>query len=308
MRSLISGASGLVGTALTHALISGGHTVGRLLRPGSPESSGRAASPNDVRWDPTAADLDSNALAAMEGADAVVHLSGANIAGGRWTPARKELLRSSRVDSTRLLVNALAQLKRKPRVFIAASAVGYYGNRGDEILTESSSPGAGFLSSVAREWEAESARAETIGVRTVILRFGVILSAKEGALPQMLRPYRFGVGGRLGDGRQWISWIALDDVVGIILATLTDERSAGILNVVAPVPIRNAEFARIAARVVHRPAIFPAPAFALRLLLGEMADALLLASQRAVPERLLAEGYPFLFRDFETALASLLNT
>jgi len=244
----------------------------------------------------------------MEGADAVVHLSGASIAGGRWTPERKELLRSSRVDSTRLLVNALAQLKRKPRVFIAASAVGYYGNRGDEILTESSSPGAGFLSSVAREWEAESARAETIGVRTVILRFGVILSAKEGALPQMLRPFRFGVGGRLGDGRQWISWIALDDVVGIILATLADERSAGILNVVAPLPIRNAEFARIAAHVLHRPAIFLAPAFALRLLLGEMADALLLASQRVVPERLLAKGYPFLFRDFETALTFLLNT
>jgi uncharacterized protein (TIGR01777 family) len=301
MKILISGASGLVGTALTHALASSGHTVARLVR------AGGALPPGDIRWDPTASTLDGDSLNAMEGANAVVHLSGASIAGGRWTPARKAMLRSSRVDSTRLLVSALAQLQRKPRVFVAASAVGYYGNRGDEILTESSSPGSDFLASVAQDWEAESARAEALGIRTVILRSGVILSAKEGALPQMLAPFRFGVGGRLGDGQQWMSWIALADVIGIIEAAIADERYTGPLNVVAPNPLRNAEFTRIVAHALHRPAIFAAPAFALRLMLGEMADALLLASQRAVPERLLAAGHHFLFSDFEAALVSLLH-
>jgi uncharacterized protein len=308
MRILISGASGLVGKALTRSLVSGGHTVGHFVRSGPFVSSNDAASPNDVRWDPEAAAMSADALAAMEGADAVVHLSGASIADGRWTPARKALLRSSRVDSTRLLVSALAQLRQKPRVFVAASAVGYYGNRGDEILTESSAPGSGFLASIAREWEAESVRAEASGIRTVLLRSGVILSAKEGALPQMLRPFRFGVGGRLGDGRQWMSWIALADIVRIIGTAIEDARYVGPLNVVAPNPVRNSEFAHVAAQVLHRPAIFPAPAFALRLVLGEMADALLLASERAVPERLLAAGYRFLLPDFEAALVSILNS
>jgi len=302
MRILISGASGLVGKALSSALASRGHSVGRLVR------SGGALSSNDICWDPAAATIDTGALAAMEGADAVVHLSGASIAGGRWTPERKALLRLSRVNSTRLLVGALAQLKQKPSAFIAASAVGYYGDRGDEILTESSSAGTNFLASVAQEWEAESARAESSGIRTVILRSGVILSADEGALPQMIRPFRFGVGGRLGTGRQWISWVALADVIGSINAAIADERCSGPLNVVAPNPVRNSEFTRIAAHVLHRPAIFPAPALALRLMLGEMADALLLASQRAVPERLLAGGYRFLFPEFESALVSLLKS
>jgi uncharacterized protein len=301
MKILISGASGLVGTALTHALASSGHRVARLVR------AGGALSPGDIRWDPSASTLDGDSLNAMEGANAIVHLSGASIAGGRWTPKRKALLRSSRVDSTRLLVDALAQLQRKPRVFVAASAVGYYGNRGDEILTESSGLGSNFLASVARDWEAESARAEALGIRTVILRSGVILSAKEGALPQMLLPFRFGVGGRLANGQQWMSWIALADVIGIIEAAIADERYTGPLNVVAPNPLRNAEFTRIVAHALHRPAIFAAPAFALRLMLGEMADALLLASQRAVPERLLAAGHHFLFSDFEAALVSLLH-
>lgn len=305
MKILISGASGLVGTALAHTLASSGHTVARLARR-APEVS-RVVSPGDIPWDPAASTVGPDSLNAMEGADAVVHLSGASIADGRWTPARKAMLRSSRVDSTRLLVDALAQLKRKPRVFVAASAVGYYGDRGDEILTESSSPGSGFLASTARDWEVESARAEAIGIRTVILRFGVILSAKEGALPQMLLPFRFGVGGRLGNGQQWMSWIALSDVVGIIEAAIADERYAGPFNVVAPNPVRNAEFTRIVSHALHRPAVFAAPAFALRLALGEMADALLLASQRAVPERLLAAGHRFLFSDFEAALVSLLN-
>jgi uncharacterized protein len=305
MKILISGASGLVGTALTRALASDGKVVGRFVRGVHP--GGEAPSAHDIRWDPAASTIDGDALKAMEGADAVVHLSGASIADGRWTPARKALLRSSRIDSTRLLVGALAQLERKPRVFVAASAVGYYGDRGDEILTESSAAGSGFLASVAQEWEAESARAQSLGIRTVILRFGVILDAREGALPQMLRPFRFGVGGRLSNGRQWISWIALADVIGIIRAAIENDRYSGPVNVVAPNPVRNVEFTRIVAHTLHRPAVFPAPAFALRLLLGEMADALLLASQRAVPEYVLAAGYRFLFPDFESTLLSLLN-
>jgi uncharacterized protein (TIGR01777 family) len=297
----------MVGTALTQTLASAGHSVGHFVRSGAGAAPSGASSSQNIRWDPAASNISEDALAAMEGADAVVNLNGASIAGGRWTPARKALLRSSRVDSTRLLVSALAKLQRKPRVFIAASAVGYYGNRGDEILTESSSSGGDFLASAARDWEAESARAEAAGIRTVILRLGVILSAKKGALPQMLRPFRFGVGGRLGDGRQWLSWIALADVISIISEAITDKRYVGPLNVVAPNPVRNAEFTRIAAHALHRPAVFPAPAFALRLLLGEMADALLLSSERAVPERLLALGYDFLFPDLETTLVSLLK-
>lgn len=307
MRILISGASGMVGTALTRTLTSGGRSVGHFVRSPAGTVPSGASSSRDIPWDPSASDISADALAAIEGADAVVNLNGASIAGDRWTPARKALLRSSRIDSTRLLVSALAKLQRKPRVFIAASAVGYYGNRGDEILTESSSSGSDFLASIARDWEAQSARAEAAGIRTVILRLGVILSAEEGALPQMLRPFRFGVGGRLGDGSQWMSWIALADVIGIIGAAIADERYTGPFNVVAPNPVRNAEFTRIASRVLHRPAVFPAPAFTLRLLLGEMADPLLLSSERAVPERLLGLGYGFLFSDLEATLVSLLR-
>jgi uncharacterized protein (TIGR01777 family) len=301
VKILISGASGLVGTALSQSLAADGHSVGHFVR------AGKAASAADIPWDPTAAGISPVALKSMEGADTVVHLSGSSVASGRWTPARKAMLRSSRIDSTRLLVDSLARLERKPRAFVAASAIGYYGSRGDEILNESSGPGSDFLAYIAREWEAESARAASIGIRIVMTRFGVILSATGGALPQMLRPFRFGAGGRLGDGRQWISWIALVDVVGLIRAAIEDSRYSGPLNVVSPNPVQNAEFTRIVARVLHRPAIFPAPAFALRLLLGEMADSLLLASQRAVPERPLALGYRFRFPHFETALRSILD-
>jgi uncharacterized protein len=301
MKVLISGASGLVGKAIARSLAADGNIVGRFVRPGGTVSA------EDVRWDPFAETIGADTLSAMEGVDAIVHLSGASIAGGRWTPARKALIRSSRVDSTRLLVASLARLERKPRVFVVASAVGYYGDRGDEILTESSVPGGGFLASVAQQWEAESAKAQSLGIRTVILRSGIILDAKEGALPQMLLPFRFGGGGRLGSGQQWISWIALADAIAIIRAVIEDDRYIGAINVVAPNPVRNVDFARIVGRVLRRPAIFPAPAFALRLLLGEMADALLLSSQRAVPERPLSTGYRFLFPDFESALVSLLK-
>lgn len=298
MRILISGASGLVGKALVSALRADGHSVARLVRPGS------AALAGDIPWDPTAATTN---VSAMEGVEAVVHLSGASIARGRWTPARKAILRSSRIDTTRVLVDALASLRQKPRVFVCASAIGYYGNRGDEILIESSAIGMDFIALLVRDWEAEATRAEANGIRTALLRFGVILSSEGGALPQMLLPFRFGLGGRLGSGRQWMSWIALEDAVGIVRATIANEQLSGPLNVVAPNPMRNADFTRMTATVLHRPAIFAAPEFALRIALGEMADALLLASQRVIPERLLAAGYSFQFAEFESALRNVLD-
>jgi hypothetical protein len=298
MKILISGASGLVGRALAGVLRAQGHQVARLVRPGG------AASADDISWDPSAATVD---VSAMEGADAVVHLSGASVAGGRWTPARKALLRSSRIDTTRVLVDALASLRQKPRVFVCASAIGCYGDRGDEILTESSAIGTDFLALVVRDWEAEAARAEICGIRTVELRFGVILSAEGGALAAMLRPFKFGMGGRLGSGKQWMSWISLEDAVGVVCSAITDEQLTGPLNVVAPNPLRNAEFTRITAAVLHRPAILATPAFALRIALGEMADGLLLASVRVMPERLLATGYQFRSPELELALRAILD-
>ncbi|HKV03580.1 MAG TPA: TIGR01777 family oxidoreductase [Candidatus Acidoferrales bacterium] len=298
MKILISGASGLVGRALTNAFRTEGHAVARLVRPNGPASAG------DVRWNPMSARVDTTA---MESAEAVVHLSGAGIAEGRWTPERKAVLRSSRVDTTRVLVDALTHLRRRPRVLISASAIGYYGDRGDEVLTESSEPGTDFLALVVRDWEAEAMRAATGGIRTVLLRLGVILSLEGGALPRMLAPFRFGVGGRLAGGNQWMSWIALADVVGIVRAAIENERFVGPLNAVAPNPVRNSEFTRVVAAALHRPAIFPAPAFALRLALGEMADSLLLASQRVHPELLFAAGHAFRFEDIASALRAILS-
>ena len=214
MKILISGASGLVGNALTRVFREKGYSVARFVRPG------KVASACDVEWDPMAASVD---VPAMEGADAVVNLNGASIGEGRWTPERKAILRSSRIDSTRVLVDALLQMREKPRVFISASATGYYGNRGEEILTESSEGGTDFLALLARDWEAEAMRAAAGGIRTVILRFGVIFSAEGGALSQMLMPFKFGVwAGVLGSGQQWLSWIALEDAVGVICAAIAE--------------------------------------------------------------------------------------
>jgi uncharacterized protein len=299
VKILISGASGLVGQACVSKLRREGHTVTPLVRPGG------AVGVGDVRWNPAAGTIDA---AEMTGADAVVHLAGASIAGGRWTRARKAELRASRVDSTRLLVDAIAQMPAKPRVFLCASAIGYYGNRGDEVLGESSAPGDDFLALLARDWETEARRAEFAGIRTVALRFGLILSRDGGALPQMLTPFRFGLGGRFGDGRQWMSWIALEDVIGIIRVALTDEQFSGPVNVVSPNPVRNAEFTRTLAAALHRPAVFAVPAFALRLALGEMAEPLLLASQRVRPERLLALTYEFRLTALPAVLRAALAT
>ncbi len=298
MKVLISGGSGLVGTALTESLRSEGNAVSHLVRPGG------AASAGDMRWDPASGFINTKA---MEAADAVVNLNGASIGGGRWTPERKKILRTSRVDSTRFLVDTLARLERKPRVFVSASAIGYYGNRGDETLDESSASGSDFLAELCRDWEAEAIRAQASGIRTVLTRFGIILSAKGGALTQMLTPFKLGLGGRLGTGKQWMSWVALDDVVGILRSALSNEQASGPVNVVAPNPVQNSEFTRVLASVLHRPAIFPAPAFALRLALGEMADALLLSSQRVRSERSPAAGYAFRYENLEPALHAILT-
>jgi hypothetical protein len=241
-------------------------------------------------------------IAGLEGADAVIHLSGAGIADGRWTGTRKQLLRSSRIDTTRVLVDSLARLKRKPSTLLVASAIGYYGDRGDEVLIESSANGTDFLALVCRDWEAEASRAAAVGMRTVMLRFGIILSGKGGALPRMVAPFKLGLGGRLGSGQQWMSWIAIEDVIGIIRYLITKEQISGPVNLVAPSPVRNEEFSRVLAGMLHRPAIFPAPAFVLRLAMGEMADGMLLASDRVQPERLLTAGYPFRFQILEPAL------
>ena len=301
MKILIAGASGLVGRALGRTLAGQGHTVCRLVRPESALEP--AAAGFDVPWNPATGDLGGAAV----GADAVVNLAGGSIAGGRWTQVRKKVLRASRVETTRTLVGALAKMAARPRVLLSASATGYYGNRGDEILTEDSGPGNDFLASISKEWEFEARKAEALGIRVVLLRFGVILAKHGGALPQMMLPFRLFAGGRIGSGRQWMPWVTLQDAVGVVRFALENEAVNGPLNVVAPQAVQNAEFTRTLAKVMHRPAIFPAPAFALRLLLGEMADALLLASQRAVPGVLEKLGFRFQHPNLEPALSAVLG-
>lgn len=301
MRILISGSSGLVGSALAGKLRSESHTVCPLVRP---DSAPRATADAAARWDPVAGHFDS---AAAEGADAVVHLAGASIASGRWNAARKRLLYTSRVDATRHLVAELSKLSLPPRVFLAASAIGYYGDRGEEELTEVSAPGNDFLAALARDWEAESARAAEFGARVALFRFGIILARDGGALPRMLLPFRLGVGGRLGAGRQWMSWIALADVVGALSFAIHNAGMSGVFNTVSPTPVRNTDFTRVLARVLRRPAILPVPAPALRLLLGELADALLLGSQRVVPQKLQAVGFPFCHEELAPALREILR-
>jgi uncharacterized protein (TIGR01777 family) len=298
MKILVSGSSGFVGTALLESLRNDGHTVARLLR------SNREVPPGDVSWDPVAGTLD---LAAAEGADALVNLAGANIGEKRWTTARKAELRSSRVNATSSLVDAIAKLRNPPKVFVSASAIGYYGSRGNEPLTEANGPGNGFLADLSAKWEASASRAQSRGIRTVMPRFGIILAAHGGALPRMLLPFKLGLGGRLGSGRQWMSWVTLDEVTCIIRYLITRTDVQGPVNVVAPNPVQNSEFTRTLARVLHRPRIFPAPEFALRLVLGEMADGLLLASQRVLPAKLADAGYEFRDPELASALTQVLR-
>ena len=301
MQILMTGASGLVGTTLTAELRAAGDTVNRFVRPGTDSTHSNSG---DVTWDPQTGEMN---LPAAEGADAVINLAGASIGGGRWTANRKALLRSSRVDLTEHLVTALARLKSPPKIFISASAIGFYGDRGEESLTEASSSGKDFLSKITRDWEAAAIKAEQFGARTVLARFGIILSKNGGALPQMLTPFKLGAGGKLGSGEQWMSWISLDDAITAIRTAITDANLSGPINIVAPNPARNADFTRALAKVLHRPAILPAPAFALRLALGEMADALLLSSQRVVPEKLTQQHFKFQYADLESALRRALK-
>jgi uncharacterized protein len=304
VKILISGSTGLVGSAVVDSLSHQGHDVTRLLRPGSELPKHRTTQAPELPhalWNPQSGLLNSRA----EQVDAIIHLAGASIAGRRWTPAWKRELRDSRVAATHHLIASLRQLLRPPQVFIAASAIGFYGNRADEELTESSPQGTDFLAQLTSDWEAESARAAELGARVVILRFGVILAKGGGALPRMALPFRLGAGGKIGSGRQWISWVTLEDVVGIIRFALETNLLSGAANAVSPNPVQNAEFAAILGRVLHRPAIFPTPSFALRLALGELADSLLLASQKVYPTKLQRLGYRFLYPDLEPALQAV---
>jgi uncharacterized protein len=302
MKILVAGSTGLVGLAVVKALARDGHTVCRLMRPQS-VVRGNAKQGVDVAWNPATCELGGAGV----GADAVVNLAGASIAGGRWTKARKELLRTSRIATTRALVNALAKMNSRPTVLVSASAIGIYGDRRDEVLTEESNPGTDFLAGLAREWEAEALKAEALGIRVVLARFGLILAKHGGALAKMLLPFKLGAGGRLGSGKQWMSWITLDDVVGATRFAIENGTVRGATNVVAPNAVQNAEFTQALAQSLRRPAFFPVPAFALRLALGEMADALLLSSQRVKPQVLEKLGYRFLHADLPAALGNVLR-
>lgn len=298
MNVAVSGASGLIGAALVSSLEAQGHRAIRLVR--------RMPRPDEdaLRWDPSTGVL---TPAGPSVADAVVHLAGDSILGLRWTAEKKRRIRESRTTATRLLVETLTRLTNPPAVLVCASGIGYYGSRGDEVLTEDSRPGTGFLADLARDWEAATATAIARGIRVVNLRLGVVLSARGGALATMLTPFRMGLGGVIGDGAQWMSWIALDDVIGAIRHALTTDALRGPVNTVAPAPVTNADFTRTLGRVLGRPTLIPLPAFAARLALGEMADELALVSQRVMPARLLASGFAFRRPTLEDALRAALG-
>ncbi|MBC8029469.1 MAG: TIGR01777 family protein [Pyrinomonadaceae bacterium] len=297
MRILISGAHGLVGTALIKALEPEGHNILRLVRYTPRDES-------EIEWSP---DRYSIALARLEGFDAVVHLAGESIAEGRWTDEKKKRIRESRARGTQLLSDALANLASPPRTMISASAIGYYGNRSDELLTEQSAPGDDFLAEVCVAWEKATSLSAEKGIRTVNARFGVILDKDGGALAKMLPPFRMGVGGRIGSGKQWMSWIALDDVIGALKFALVSETLSGPVNFVAPNPVTNAEFTKTLGKALSRPTIFPIPAFGVRLVFGEMADALLLSSQRVEPGQLKTSAYPFKYSQLDAALQHIMR-
>jgi hypothetical protein len=294
-RIAITGSSGLIGSALAAQLAAGGHEVVPVLR-------GAQADPKGL-WDPATGWIREDAL---DGCAAVVHLAGASIGEGRWTAARRKELRESRIEATRLLVGHLRALKDPPKTLVSASAVGYYGDRGDEVMVEESAPGSGFLAELVRDWEQEALNASDLGIRTAVLRFGVIISRQGGALGRMLLPFRLGVGGRLGSGRQWMSWISLDDAAGVIEHAIVSNVD-GPLNAAAPEPVTNRTFTAELARTLRRPAIFPIPGLALRLAFDGMADEMLLASQRVDSGRLVASGYAFRHATIGSGLAAALE-
>jgi len=298
MKVLVSGSTGLLGSAVVRALTAEQHRVTRLVR--------TAATPGAVAisWDPAAKRLPAPAL---EGLDAVVHLAGENIAKGRWTPAKKAAIRESRVQGTRVLCDALSQLVDPPRVLVSASAIGYYGDRGDRVMREDSRPGTDFLAGVCRDWEAATQAAEARGIRVVRLRLGVVMARQGGALHTMLTPFKLGLGGVMGSGQQYVSWVTLDDVVGIVLHALTHDDLAGPVNAVAPHPVTNQEMTKTLGRVLKRPTKCWMPTPVVRVLFGEMGDALLLSSTRVDPARLQTSGYTFKHPELEGALRDILG-
>src|ERR1700691_461517 len=293
-RILVSGTSGLIGTALLPSLRTNGRSVVRLAR-------GPAKNDEQISWDP------SKPLnpALVSGFDAVIHLAGESIVG-RWTAAKKLKIHDSRVNGTLTLSHALANAEEKPRVFICGSAIGYYGDRSDELLREESAPGTGFLAEVCQEWEEATTPAVQADIRTAHIRTGIVLSPKGGALGAMLLPFKLGLGGRTGDGQQWMSWIDVRDIVGAIHHILKNDLIQGPVNLVAPKPVRNVEFAKTLASVLTRPAIFPLPAFVVKAAFGEMGEELLLGSQKAEASKLISSGYPLRYRALRTSLAAIL--
>ncbi len=298
MNVLVSGSTGLVGSAVVDALTAEGHRVTRLVR--TQVSPGTAT----ITWDPASKRLPAPAL---EGLDGVVHLAGENIAKGRWNAAKKAAIRDSRVQGTRVLCEALSQLVDPPKVLVSASAIGYYGSRGDRVMREDSRPGTDFLAEVCRDWEAATQPAQARGIRVVNLRIGVVMAREGGALHKMLTPFKLGGGGVMGAGTQYVSWIALDDVTGIVTHALTNESLEGPVNAVAPNPVPNDEFTKTLGRVLKRPTKAWMPTPVVKALFGEMGDALLLSSTRVDPTRLEASGYTFRQPELEGALRHILG-
>lgn len=287
----VSGATGLVGTALSTVLRASGHTVRSLSRKAGPADC--------ILWDP---DKGLENPQQLETVDTIVHLAGENIAGGRWTPAMKERIRSSRVDGTRNLVKSLASIQTRPKTLVCASAIGFYGDRGTDILTEASAAGSGYLADVCKGWEHEAMAAAELGIRVVCVRIGVVLSPKGGALAKMLTPFKLGLGGIVGSGKQFWSWIGLNDLVRALAFCVENESVQGPVNAVSPNPMTNFDFTKGLGSVLHRPTLFPLPAFMARIVLGEMAEDLLLASTRVVPEQLTQHGFVFEQPDLKSCL------
>lgn len=298
-RILVSGGSGLIGAALVPTLKASGAHITHLTRAAKAQA---APDKESIPWDPE----QRFAPDALSGFDAVIHLAGESIVG-RWSEAKKKKIRESRVIGTRNVAQALAQAKDKPNIFICSSAIGYYGDRADELLNEESAPGVGFLPEVCREWEAATRPAADAGVQTVQIRTGVVLSSKGGALAKMLTPFKLGVGGKIGRGKQWMSWIDVEDMVGAIHHILKSDLLRGPVNMVAPKPVTNEEFTKTLASVLSRPAILPVPTFAVKLLFGEMGETVLLGSQRVEPSHLISSGYPFRFRTLRASLENVLR-
>ena len=297
MKVLITGASGLVGTALQRSFAEKGYEM--LLA-----SRKKAEDGNHIQW---SIDDGFSEPERLEGLDAVVHLAGESVSGLRWTDEKKSAIRDSRVFGTRSVVDAISRLKNKPKVFIAASAIGFYGERGDEEVTESSAAGDSFLASVAKDWEAESRRAEDAGIRTVLLRTGIVLSKDGGALGTMLLPFKLGVGGVVGSGKQWMSWIAMDDHVAVINYVIENENIRGAVNAVSPNPTTNHDFTKTLGDVLYRPTFLPLPEFAVSMVFGEMGDVLLLASTKVLPKRLEAAGFEFKVPYLQAAIENALK-